>query len=97
VVVGWADSGHRWRCGGVIRGSDLRRWCGGGLSGDTTLRGGRRRPWSAACGDFSPLLTDQEDKAGSGRTHEGNFAPLEREAWWVPFVGERISAGEWEV
>ena len=41
---------------------------------------------------FPLCLTGQEDKASCGR--EGNFGLLEREAWWVPCVGERISAGE---
>ena len=43
-------------------------------------------------GDFPLCLTSQEDKARCGR--EGNFALLEREAWWVPCVSERISVGE---
>ena len=62
------------------------------MSASARLRVGRRRPWSAGSGDFSPLSTGQEDKARCG--HEGNFPLLEREAWWVPCVGERINVGE---
>ena len=40
---------------------------------------------------FLLCLTDQEDKARCG--YEGNFAILEREAWWVPCVDDRISVG----
>jgi hypothetical protein len=39
------------------------------------------------------MATDQEDKAG----REEKFSLLEREAWWVLCVDERINMGERDV